>query len=106
RGDAQDARLGQVSATLDRAAAHVRGLNGVFRGDYYQRQQVPTSTEYWSRYNVTLHHQFSSTEDSLRQLEFRNQQYPGYIDLLPGLDVPSRPDMAAPRILSFTEARR
>ena len=83
RGDAQDARLGQVSSTLDRAAAHVRGLNGVFRGDYYQRQQVPTSTEYWSRYNVTLHHQFSSIEDSLRQLEFRNQQYPGYIDLLP-----------------------
>ena len=64
-------------------AARISGLGSPLRGDYYQRKDRPDSIEYWTRHNVTVHHPFTSVEDSLNQLQFRNQQYPGYIDLLP-----------------------
>ena len=76
-------RLNTVAAKLDYTEARISGLGTRLRGDYYQRADRPTLSEYWTDHNVTSHHQFTSVEDSLQQLEFRNQQYPGYIDLLP-----------------------
>jgi ubiquinone/menaquinone biosynthesis C-methylase UbiE len=48
--------------------------------------------EYWSDHNVTLHRVYESARESLDYFEWRNDQYPGYIDLMPvagadGLDV-------------------
>jgi SAM-dependent methyltransferase len=42
-----------------------------------------SSAEYWTGFNVTLHHQFSSAEESLAYFHWRNDQYPGYIELMP-----------------------
>ncbi|TMJ66096.1 MAG: class I SAM-dependent methyltransferase [Alphaproteobacteria bacterium] len=41
------------------------------------------SADYWTRYNVTLHHQFTSAEESLAYFRWRNDQYFGYIELMP-----------------------
>jgi ubiquinone/menaquinone biosynthesis C-methylase UbiE len=38
---------------------------------------------YWTRYNVTLHQHFKSEEESLAYLHWRNDQYFGYIELMP-----------------------
>jgi SAM-dependent methyltransferase len=84
-------RLQAISSKLEYTAAQVSGLASPLRGDYYQRTTPATLTEYWTNHNVTSHHRYSSVEDSLRQLEFRNQQYPGYIELLP---VSAKDDMA------------
>lgn len=43
----------------------------------------PPNETYWSAHNVTLHRRFSSAEDSLDYFDWRNDQYPGYIELLP-----------------------
>lgn len=40
-------------------------------------------SSYWSEHNVTAHKQFSSAEESLEYFAWRNDQYPGYIDLMP-----------------------
>lgn len=42
-----------------------------------------SSEEYWARHNVTNHAQFSNADESLRYFDWRNDQYPGYIDLVP-----------------------
>jgi SAM-dependent methyltransferase len=42
-----------------------------------------SSAQYWTRHNVTGHQRFSSPQDSLDQLNWRNSQYPGYIELMP-----------------------
>lgn len=42
-----------------------------------------TSTDYWTRYNVTGHRAFLSAAESLDYFHWRNDQYPGYIDLMP-----------------------
>jgi ubiquinone/menaquinone biosynthesis C-methylase UbiE len=42
-----------------------------------------TSEEYWARHNVTNHLTFKNATESLRYLDWRNDQYIGYIDLLP-----------------------
>jgi SAM-dependent methyltransferase len=47
---------------------------------------VPSGTEvaeYWTRTNVTSRHQFSSAEDSLAYFRWRNDNYFGYIELMP-----------------------
>ncbi len=41
------------------------------------------STAYWTGFNVTLHHAFSSAEESLEYFHWRNDQYPGYIERMP-----------------------
>jgi SAM-dependent methyltransferase len=41
------------------------------------------SKEYWTDHNVTLHHQFSTKEESLEYFHWRNDQYFNYIELLP-----------------------
>jgi SAM-dependent methyltransferase len=39
--------------------------------------------EYWTRENVTSHHQFTSAEESLAYFRWRNDYYFGYIELMP-----------------------
>jgi ubiquinone/menaquinone biosynthesis C-methylase UbiE len=39
--------------------------------------------DYWTRYNVTLHQNFISTAESLAYIHWRNDQYFGYLDLMP-----------------------
>jgi ubiquinone/menaquinone biosynthesis C-methylase UbiE len=42
-----------------------------------------SSVEYWTRHNVTEHRQFTSAEESRNFFDWRNAQYPGYIELVP-----------------------
>ena len=42
-----------------------------------------TSEAYWTEHNVTLHKVFATAEESLDYLHWRNDQYVGYIELLP-----------------------
>jgi SAM-dependent methyltransferase len=42
-----------------------------------------SSTEYWTGFNVTWHHQFATQAESLDYFHWRNDQYPGYIELMP-----------------------
>ena len=77
------AQLDAIAAKIENTEARISGLGSRLRGDYYRRADRPSLTEYWTAHNVTSHHHFVSVEDSLQQLEFRNQQYPGYIELLP-----------------------
>lgn len=39
--------------------------------------------DYWTGHNVTLHKTFNSAEDSLAYFQWRNDQYRGYIELMP-----------------------
>lgn len=39
--------------------------------------------EYWTSHNVTNHRRFSSQDESLEYLHWRNSQYLGYIELMP-----------------------
>jgi hypothetical protein len=39
--------------------------------------------DYWTNYNVTLHHAFQSREESLSYFRWRNDRYFGYIELMP-----------------------
>lgn len=39
--------------------------------------------DYWTAHNVTAHLQFRSAEESLDYFQWRNTQYPGYIELMP-----------------------
>ena len=53
-----------------------------------RRRQSPTSralssTSYWTGHNVTFHRRFASAEESLRYFHWRNDQYFGYLDLMP-----------------------
>jgi SAM-dependent methyltransferase len=45
--------------------------------------QPATSAEYWTQVNVTSHHAFSSAAESRENFHWRNDQYPGYIELMP-----------------------
>jgi ubiquinone/menaquinone biosynthesis C-methylase UbiE len=51
------------------------------------RKQPPDEgvqvADYWTRYNVTQHHEFGSAEESLAYLRWRNDNYFGYSDLMP-----------------------
>jgi ubiquinone/menaquinone biosynthesis C-methylase UbiE len=42
-----------------------------------------TSAQYWTRHNVTKHRSFASAADSIDYFNWRNAQYPGYVDLMP-----------------------
>lgn len=41
------------------------------------------SKKYWTEHNVTLHHEFSTKEESLEYFHWRNDQYFNYIELMP-----------------------
>jgi len=40
-------------------------------------------SQYWTKHNVTLHKSFSSVKESLDYFAWRNDQDPGYIELMP-----------------------
>ena len=42
-----------------------------------------SSVEYWTRHNVTEHRQFKTAAESENFFDWRNAQYPGYIELVP-----------------------
>lgn len=42
-----------------------------------------SSAQYWTRHNVTEHRAFATAEESLDYFDWRNAQYPGYMDLMP-----------------------
>jgi SAM-dependent methyltransferase len=73
----------RIEALSSRLTERVGGLGSALRGDYYELTAKVTAGEYWTRHNVTMHRRFGSVEESLRELQYRNQAYPGYIDLLP-----------------------
>ena len=83
REGALEQRIEALSSRLDAATARIGGLGSDLRGDYYERGDRVTSAQYWTRHNVTAHRRFVSAEESLRELEYRNKAYVGYIDLLP-----------------------
>lgn len=47
------------------------------------RPPSPDSRAYWTEHNVTSHHRFTSVEESADYFDWRNTQYPGYIELMP-----------------------
>ncbi len=47
------------------------------------RRAVRSNAGYWTDVNVTHHTRFHNVEESLAYLDWRNDQYPGYIDLMP-----------------------
>lgn len=47
------------------------------------RDGYKVSKEYWTEHNVTLHHEFSTKEESLAYFHWRNDQYFNYINLMP-----------------------
>jgi ubiquinone/menaquinone biosynthesis C-methylase UbiE len=58
-----------------------RGNSEAGNDDVVQNKEA--SEEYWTRHNVTLHHQFASATESLNYVEWRNLQHPYYLDLMP-----------------------
>jgi SAM-dependent methyltransferase len=48
-----------------------------------QQETYPSSESYWDDHNVSQHRRFGSARESLEYFHWRNDQYPGYIDLLP-----------------------
>jgi SAM-dependent methyltransferase len=65
-----------------RLASFARRLIRGFRPST-PRDAGDTVADYWTRYNVTLHHRFTSPDESLAYFRWRNDQYFGYIDLMP-----------------------
>ena len=47
------------------------------------RRSRPDVASYWSDHNVTAHHVFATKDESLAYFHWRNDQYPGYIELMP-----------------------
>lgn len=52
-------------------------------GDPQSCGRNSASKEYWTKHNVTLHHEFSTKEESLEYFNWRNDQYFNYIELMP-----------------------
>lgn len=53
------------------------------RNKYEALANVKSSAEYWTAYNVTAHHKFTSREESLAFMRWRFDQYPNYEQLMP-----------------------
>ena len=66
---------------IDAFKARIAGLLSRLHG----KAAAPdmSSTSYWTRHNVTLHHDFGNAEDSLRYFHWRNAQYFGYLERMP-----------------------
>ena len=57
--------------------------NGASSAEHSAGVSDEITTEYWTSYNVTLHHQFKAAEESLEFFHWRNAQYFNYIELIP-----------------------
>lgn len=65
---------------------NLKGIARRLRRVYYKlKSNLPplTNTEFWTNYNVTLHHEFASRDESLAYLDWRNSQYLFYDELMP-----------------------
>lgn len=51
--------------------------------DITSRTETLTSSEYWTKHNVTGHYQFKSREESLSYMRWRFSQYLNYEELMP-----------------------
>ena len=60
-----------------------RLLNSLSHGYATQGMAAVLTKKYWTRHNVTLHESFAGPEESLEYLQWRNDQYHNYIDLMP-----------------------
>lgn len=65
-------------------------LSAALNGNGNSSSDPETSISYWTQYNVTQHHNFKSVEDSLNYLQYRNSQYPHYIELMPQKDLDNK----------------
>lgn len=70
-----------MKKTISKAISHIFSVGGT--SQQYLKDQGTVSSEYWTKYNVTLHHNFSTKEDSLEYFHWRNDQYFNYINLMP-----------------------
>jgi ubiquinone/menaquinone biosynthesis C-methylase UbiE len=61
----------------------VRGVLSPRRPLKSPNETAKAVAEYWTRYNVTLHENFISAENSLAYLRWRNDLYFGYSELMP-----------------------
>jgi ubiquinone/menaquinone biosynthesis C-methylase UbiE len=60
-----------------------------------EQHSIGAVADYWTGHNVTNHHRFSSVEDSLEFLSWRNDQYLGFPEIMPVNDQAGR------RVLDF-----
>jgi ubiquinone/menaquinone biosynthesis C-methylase UbiE len=67
--------------TLYRRARRL--LSAPARPDPGQQVTYASSEAYWDHHNVAQHRRFDSARESLDYFHWRNDQYPGYIDLMP-----------------------
>lgn len=77
-----DPQLAYLSDRLASLEFKASGLATIYKGDHYSRS-AKENERYWTEHNVTNHRTYSSVEDSLEYLEWRNESYPGYIELMP-----------------------
>ncbi len=64
--------------------AKIRPLKSLISGTRDDpAEDVSKVAGYWTDYNVTLHQDFRSIEESLTYLRWRNDQYFGYAALMP-----------------------
>ena len=60
-----------------------RGVRTIQASGLLRRPGGTANESYWTSHNVTNHQRFASVEHSLAYFDWRNDQYPGYIDLMP-----------------------
>lgn len=75
--------IAKLSQRLELLEYRTSSLAANYTGDYYKKNILASMQEYWTAHNVTLHAEYASIAESLRALQHRNNQYPGYIDLMP-----------------------
>ena len=69
------------NARANGAALHLARTGGEAKNGEHPENE--DNEAYWTRHNVTLHAAFPTVEASLEYFDWRNDQYPGYIDLMP-----------------------
>jgi ubiquinone/menaquinone biosynthesis C-methylase UbiE len=79
-----DNSTGQVRAGSHLQLDKTTTLSGsIATGAASASAEGAVSEAYWSDHNVTTHRVFGSAAESLAYFDWRNDQYPGYIDLMP-----------------------
>ena len=60
-----------------------KSMNSNLSGKGIVTNNYEESIKYWTKHNVTNSIEFKTPDDSIDYLNYRNDQYPGYIDLMP-----------------------
>ena len=76
---------GEARRQIERPGADGRVISDLKHLVHRARRRLlnESSTEFWTRYNVTLHRNFSSAPESLAYFHWRNDQYIDYAMLMP-----------------------